>query len=246
MGPKPKVLVIDDENANLTMFRLFLSAYGYEVLLAENGAGGLALFEKEKPRIVFTDIKMPGIDGFEVLQRIKAADPGTQVIVITGHGDMDLALQALDLDATDFINKPIGRSALDSALDRAEKRLKRVEKPLGPVFSFRKEGEVLIFEVAGRLDGKTGAELLQDWRRAGREAGGVLIHFAATAGMNSAGIAALIQLLSDAAKSGRKAVLTGLTENLREIMTMVGVTRLAPVFEREEEGLLLLKKSVAR
>ena len=246
MDRKPKVLVIDDENANLTMFRLFLSAYGYEVLLAENGAGGLALFEKERPRIVFTDIKMPGIDGFEVLQRIKAADPGTQVIVITGHGDMDLALQALDLDATDFINKPIGRSALDSALDRAEKRLKRVEKPLGPVCSFRKEGEVFIFEVAGRLDGKTGAELLQAWRTAGREAGGVLIHFAATAGMNSAGIAALIQLLSDAAKSGRKAVLTGLTENLREIMTMVGVTRLAPVFEREEEGLLLLKKSVVR
>jgi YesN/AraC family two-component response regulator len=65
------------------------------------------VFEKEHPSIVFTDIKMPGIDGFEVLKRIKTSSPGAVVIVITGHGDKELAKKALDLKATDFIYKPV-------------------------------------------------------------------------------------------------------------------------------------------
>jgi hypothetical protein len=89
--PKHKILVIDDEKPTLSMFLLFLKAYGYEVLLAENGAQGLKIFEAESPAIVFTDLKMPGMDGFEVLDRIKSQSPETEVIVITGHGDMDLA-----------------------------------------------------------------------------------------------------------------------------------------------------------
>ncbi|MBU1695750.1 MAG: response regulator, partial [Proteobacteria bacterium] len=70
MTPR-KVLVIDDDKPTLSMFELFLNAYGYSVLLAENGAEGIKLFETEKPAIVFTDIKMPGMDGFAVLDRIK-------------------------------------------------------------------------------------------------------------------------------------------------------------------------------
>ena len=69
-----KILVIDDEKPTLTMFRLFLGAYGYEVLIAENGAEGLEIFKKERPSIVLTDIKMPGIDGLLVLQQIKQID----------------------------------------------------------------------------------------------------------------------------------------------------------------------------
>jgi len=81
-----KILVIDDEKATLAMFRLFLEAYGYVVLTAENGTQGLEIFSKEKPDLVITDIKMPGIDGLTVLQRIKDIDPKAGVIVITGHG----------------------------------------------------------------------------------------------------------------------------------------------------------------
>lgn len=92
-----KVLVIDDEKATLNMFRLFLGAYGYRVFLAENGKAGLDILKREKPQIVFTDIKMPGMDGFEVLKRIKQREPMTEVIVMTGHGDMDLAVEALNL-----------------------------------------------------------------------------------------------------------------------------------------------------
>ena len=119
-----KVLIIDDEKPTLAMFALFLEAYGFEVLSAENGEDGIMVFEKEKPSIVFTDIKMPGMDGFEVLKRIKTNAPNAVVIVITGHGDKELAKKAFDLKATDFIYKPVQKEALDAALLRAEKVLK--------------------------------------------------------------------------------------------------------------------------
>ena len=118
-----KILVIDDEKATLSMFRLFLEAYGYVVLTAENGTQGLEIFSKEKPALVITDIKMPGIDGLTVLQRIKDIDPRAGVIVITGHGDTDLAQRALESNAVDFIHKPIKKEALDAALKKARQKL---------------------------------------------------------------------------------------------------------------------------
>ena len=102
-----KALVIDDEQPTLFMFNIFLDAYGYEVLTAENAAEGIELFKKERPSIVFTDIKMPGMDGLNALKKLKSIDPEVQVIVMTGHGDEGLRKQAMELKATAFINKPI-------------------------------------------------------------------------------------------------------------------------------------------
>ncbi len=118
-----KILVIDDERPTLSMFRLFLEAWGYRVLTAENGAEGLEIFKNENPAIVITDIKMPGIDGLAVLQRIKDIDPKAGVIVITGHGDSDLAQRALESQAVDCIHKPIKKEALSAALKKARERL---------------------------------------------------------------------------------------------------------------------------
>jgi len=118
-----KILVIDDEIPTLDMLQLFLSACGYTVLIAENEAKGIEIFEKEDPPIVLTDIKMPVRDGFSVLKKIKSMRPQTEVIVITGHGDKDLAQRAFELKACEFFNKPLDTDALDAALKRAEKRL---------------------------------------------------------------------------------------------------------------------------
>ncbi len=114
-----KALIIDDEQPTLFMFNLFLDAYGYEVITAENVAAGIELFKKENPSIVFTDIKMPGVDGLDALKMLKSIDPSVQVIVMTGHGDQDLMKQAMELDATAFLNKPIDRAALEKALKKA-------------------------------------------------------------------------------------------------------------------------------
>ena len=124
-----KILVIDDEVPTLDMLELFLGACGYSVLLAENEAAGMELFEKESPGIVLTDIKMPGKDGLSILKRIKEIRPGTEVIVITGHGDKDLAQRAFELEASDFLHKPLDTAALGEALDKAEERLARTGSP---------------------------------------------------------------------------------------------------------------------
>ncbi len=118
------LLLIDDEPAIRRMMSLDLSSDGYEVICAEDGERGIGLFESHKPDLVVTDLKMPGKDGIEVLKHIKQKSPETEVIVITGHGDLDLAIKALQLRASDFITKPINGAALEVALDRAAERLR--------------------------------------------------------------------------------------------------------------------------
>ncbi|GAB6905343.1 Response regulator receiver domain protein [Desulfosarcina cetonica] len=119
-----QILIIDDEKPTLQMLKLYLEVCGYDVLTAEDETQGLALFRTQNPPIVLTDIKMPGKDGFAVLRQIKALAPATQVIVITGHGDRDLARQAFDLDACAFFNKPLDTDAL-------EREIKRIESGMG-------------------------------------------------------------------------------------------------------------------
>ena len=118
-----KILLIDDEPDILRVLGISLKADGYDVIPALNGTEGLQAFAKEKPSIVITDIKMPGMDGIEVLGKIKELDPNTEVIIITGHGDIDNAIESLKYGASDFINKPVRDEALSIALARAKEKL---------------------------------------------------------------------------------------------------------------------------
>lgn len=118
-----RILLIDDEEGIRKVLGITLADIGYEVLSAENGEEALRLFRKTAPPIVLTDIKMPGMDGIELLQKIKEESPDTEVIMITGHGDMELAIRSLKFDATDFITKPINDDALEIALKRANEKI---------------------------------------------------------------------------------------------------------------------------
>jgi signal transduction histidine kinase len=118
-----KLLLVDDEEDIREVLRFPLADLGYDVLMAENAVTALSVFNKEHPDIVLTDIKMPDMDGIELLQRIKNESPDAEVIMITGHGDMNLAIRSLKHEATDFITKPINVDALEIALGRAETRI---------------------------------------------------------------------------------------------------------------------------
>ena len=123
-----KVLIVDDERPILEMLDLSLSSEGYEVLTAESGEKALEIFEKQHPKLVLTDIKMPGIDGIEVLQRIKKIDDQVEVIVITGHGDMNTAVAALKYGASDFVTKPLRDEVLMVSIERAWKKIAMSEQ----------------------------------------------------------------------------------------------------------------------
>lgn len=117
------ILLVDDEAGIRKVLGISLQESGYDVHTAENGQEALRLFKEIDPPIVLTDIKMPDIDGIELLRRIKLEDPDTEVIMFTGHGDMELAIKSLKHDATDFVTKPINDEVLDIALKRALERI---------------------------------------------------------------------------------------------------------------------------
>lgn len=118
-----KILLVDDEEGIRKVLKITLESAGYKVLTAPDGETGLDIFVREAPDLVITDIKMPGIDGIELLKRIKHLNPETEVIMITGHGDMDLAVKSLQYEAADFITKPIDSLDLESAIQKAEDRM---------------------------------------------------------------------------------------------------------------------------
>ena len=102
-----KILVIDDERSIRNSMKDILQYEGHEVVLAENGMEGLVSVKSEKPDIVFCDIKMPKMEGIEVLERIKEFSADTPVIMISGHGTIDTAIEAIRKGACDFIEKPL-------------------------------------------------------------------------------------------------------------------------------------------
>jgi len=122
MAEARSLLLVDDEDGIRRVLALTLADAGFSVRAAQNAEEALALFRAEPAPVVITDIKMPGMDGLGLLQALKALDPECEVILITGHGDMDLAIQGIKLDAADFVTKPIRDDALFIALSRARER----------------------------------------------------------------------------------------------------------------------------
>jgi signal transduction histidine kinase len=120
---KKSILLVDDEADIREILSLFLQDLGYTVIAAENGVDALKLFRKTLPSLVISDIKMPGMDGIELLQKIKQESPDTEFIMITGHGDMELAIISFQGQAADFITKPINVDVLEIALKKVHDKI---------------------------------------------------------------------------------------------------------------------------
>src|SRR3982750_525766 len=125
---KSRILVIDDEAEIRRSVRVLFRSEGYEVIEASSGPEGVTLAERDAPDLVFLDIKMPGMDGLDALQRIRAANETLPVVIISGHGTVSTAVEATKLGPFDFIEKPLAservlvtiRNALDQTRLRNE------------------------------------------------------------------------------------------------------------------------------
>ncbi len=117
----PSVLIVDDEPSILQSLGGLLSDEGFEIITASNGYEALKIIDKESPDLVLLDIWMPGIDGIETLKEIKKDNPYIQVIIITGHGNIETAVKATKLGAFDLIEKPLSIDkvivSINNALD---------------------------------------------------------------------------------------------------------------------------------
>jgi signal transduction histidine kinase len=118
MMDKPKVLIIDDERGPRESLRMILKDE-YEVALAEGPQEGLRTVESFRPDVVFLDIRMPQMDGTEVLRRIKEIDPEIEVAMVTAYAAVDSAQQAVRLGAIDYLTKPFGMAEVLRVAERA-------------------------------------------------------------------------------------------------------------------------------
>ncbi|EGY24768.1 response regulator [Desulfovibrio sp. A2] len=121
-APLP-LLLVDDEEGIRTVLSLLLADMGCAVRTAASGAEALAMVRESPPAVLLTDVRMPGMDGIDLLRAVKAEFPGVEVLVLTGHGDMELAVSSLRHGAGDFLTKPVAPEALEVALDRARQRM---------------------------------------------------------------------------------------------------------------------------
>ncbi len=115
-----KILIIDDDDSLRRVIAFALQESGYCARSAAEGEEGLTLFKREQPQVVITDLQMPGLSGFEVLQRIKQSAPQTLVIVITAFGSVESAVQAMKMGAFDYLGKPFSREELCMVVEKAK------------------------------------------------------------------------------------------------------------------------------
>ena len=112
-----KIMVVDDDDGILNLLKRFLISIGYEAIMADNGEEALERIMNEKPEIVILDIMMPGMNGFQVLEKIKEQAPSTEVIVITGLDETGLGIESLERGAFEFMAKPLNFDHLKFLLE---------------------------------------------------------------------------------------------------------------------------------
>ncbi len=94
-----KILIVEDDLASSEMLRLSLEKEGYECLLAENGNQALLMHSEHKPDLIISDVRMPEMDGIELLEKLRSIEEETIIIIVTGHSNEELALRSLELGA---------------------------------------------------------------------------------------------------------------------------------------------------
>jgi PAS domain S-box-containing protein len=118
-----KLILVDDEDDLRKFLGFTLEDLGYRVKAAKNGEEALSILKDFQPDIILTDIKMPRMDGIDLLRAVKADYPNVEVIMLTGHGDMDLAIESLKYEAADFITKPVNDEVLEISLNRVMEKI---------------------------------------------------------------------------------------------------------------------------
>ena len=143
-----KIMLVDDEERFLTTTQKLLSRKGYDILTASSGAEALETLRTHNVHVVILDVKMPGMDGIETLKAIKRNFPLVEVIMLTGHGTIDSAVEGLKSGATDYLTKP---TDVQDLIEKAEE-----------AFEKRQALEDKIIVAQSRTIGKSAREILRE------------------------------------------------------------------------------------
>src|SRR6478672_11412107 len=145
---KSRVLAIDDEPAMIEWLKILLEHEGYEVRTAMIGTRGEEIFKTWKPDVVITDMMLPDVDGLELLRKFKQTHADTEVIVVTGHGSVPKAVEAMKGGAHSFVEKPIEPDTLLAVLERAIERRDLVNE--NALLKLKVEGQFRFGNIIGK------------------------------------------------------------------------------------------------
>jgi DNA-binding NtrC family response regulator len=138
---KPIILLVDDEERFLVTTRKVLDKKGYEVLTAASGAGALSTLGEKIVDVVILDVKMPGMDGIATLKEIKRRHPLVEVIMLTGHGTFESAVEGLKCGATDYLTKPSDIGELLVKVEEAFEKKQGLEEKIRRAQDHRSQRE---------------------------------------------------------------------------------------------------------
>ncbi len=177
----PTILIVDDEKNTRAGLKKFLEAQNYDVLTAEKADDALRLIEKDKPDIILTDLRMPGMDGMSLLEKIKAKYPEITVILLTAYGTVENAVKAIKAGAFHYLTKPVNLEELEFLIKKAltQQSLREENRELRrELFRERfEEGEIIahskkmkqVLEVVDRVAPTRSTVLLEGESGTGKE-----------------------------------------------------------------------------
>jgi len=161
---KHKILVVDDEPDMRWLLVRVLRDQGFEVITAEDGRAALAQISHEPPDVVLLDLKMPGLDGIQVLEQVKAMEPHLPVVIVTAYGGLPSAVQAMRLEACDYLTKPFDHDEILFTVGRAleKKELAAVRLKAAKVATLLETARCLSHEINNPLTAILGyADMLE-------------------------------------------------------------------------------------
>ena len=123
-GAGLKLLIIDDEPSHAEAVAESLERVGYECVIATSSADGARRIERDEPNVILTDLKMDGLDGLGILRKAKSELDDVEVVVITGHGDVQTAVEAMKAGAANYLQKPVNLAELRAMVERAAERFR--------------------------------------------------------------------------------------------------------------------------